>query len=286
MKTNKLFAGTALALLLSTGLAAAANIDTNTARMQAMDKITGRVSEIDVPVDGEVQFGSFSIVVRKCVTRSPEETPENTAFVDVVDNYNPEKPVNIFKGWMMSSTPALNAVEHPIYDVWLLKCHNTDTKSKKLLTPDELAKRDNVPMQLTESALTEAGNKTVADVTVETSAPATPTEEQSVTASPENAAEKPQPKEVVSVVVTGADENTVEEDGAPKALLQIEQVEIEPASETAPEPAPTAETESITTTESAAKPEAATETPEEDGFISFEDEEDNSELSAEALAGE
>ena len=294
MKTNKLFAGTALALLLSTGLAAAANIDTNTARMQAMDKITGRVSEIDVPVDGEVQFGSFSIVVRKCVTRSPEETPENTAFVDVVDNYNPEKPVNIFKGWMMSSTPALNAVEHPIYDVWLLKCYNTDTKGKKLLTPDELAKRDNVPMQLTESALTEADNKTVADVTVETSAPATSTEEQSVTAAPENAAEKPQPKEVVSVVVTGADENTAEEDGAPKALLQIEQVETEPASETAPEtasetapePAPTAETEPITTTESAAKPEAATETPEEDGFISFEDEEDNSELSAEALAGE
>ena len=51
----------------------------NTAKMQAMDKITGRVSVIEVPVNSEVRFGSFSIVVRACKATPPEETPENYA---------------------------------------------------------------------------------------------------------------------------------------------------------------------------------------------------------------
>ena len=128
------------ALLAS--VAGAKEIQTNMARMQAMDKVTGRVSEIDVPVNGETVFGSFSIVVRYCATRSPEETPENFAFVDVVDNYKTENPVNVFKGWMMSSSPALNAVEHPIYDVWLLNCYDGDTSKMKLLSAEELKARD------------------------------------------------------------------------------------------------------------------------------------------------
>lgn len=126
--------------------ASSSNIATNTARMQAMDKITGRVSEIDVPVGGLANFGSFSVLVRKCVTASPEDTPENTAFVDVVDNYRSSNPVNIFKGWMFSSTPALNAVEHPIYDIWLLKCYNRPQDREQLLSEDQLALRDTIPM--------------------------------------------------------------------------------------------------------------------------------------------
>lgn len=52
-----------------------------------MDKITGMVRVIDLPVNSEVKYGSFSIVVRSCKTRPPEETPENFAFVDIVDDY-------------------------------------------------------------------------------------------------------------------------------------------------------------------------------------------------------
>ena len=141
-KISNLLAGTALCSVLLAGVAGAREIQTNMARMQAMDKVTGKVSEIDVPVNGETVFGSFSIVVRYCATRSPEETPENFAFVDVVDNYKTETPVNVFKGWMMSSSPALNAVEHPIYDVWLLRCYDGDTSKMKLLTAEELKTRD------------------------------------------------------------------------------------------------------------------------------------------------
>ena len=141
-----LFFSTALTCTLLSAPVKAADIAANTARMQAMDKITGRVSEIDVPVNGLANFGTFSILVRKCVAKSPEETPENTAFVDIVDNYQTAEPVNIFKGWMFSSTPALNAVEHPIYDIWLLKCYNRTQDRSQLLTTEQLELRDTIPM--------------------------------------------------------------------------------------------------------------------------------------------
>ena len=146
LKANKLFLPALLLSSVFSPLAQAATVETNTARMQAMDKITGRVSEIDVPVNSPVKFGSFSILVRKCVTRTPEETPENTAFVDVIDDYDRENPVNIFKGWMFSSSPALSAVEHPIYDVWLLKCYDKDNKGVVYLDEEALQARDEIEM--------------------------------------------------------------------------------------------------------------------------------------------
>ena len=144
MNLNKLFLGTLLASSVLTSSVCAKEIYTNMARMQAMDKITGKVSEIDVPVNGEVKFGSFSITVRACATRPPEETPENYAFVDIIDDYNIKTKVNVFRGWMFSSSPALNAVEHPIYDVWLLKCYDGDLKGKHLLTEEELRLREEI----------------------------------------------------------------------------------------------------------------------------------------------
>lgn len=120
-------------------------ISMNTAQMQALDKITGRVSIIDVPVGGEAKFGSFSVVVRTCKTRPEGEIPENFAFVDVTDKSFNEAEYNIFKGWMFSSKPAVNAVEHPIYDVWLLKCYEGDVNPNTLLTAEALAQRDQLP---------------------------------------------------------------------------------------------------------------------------------------------
>ncbi|MBR1948232.1 MAG: DUF2155 domain-containing protein [Alphaproteobacteria bacterium] len=144
-KFSKTILTTSLALTLAPN-SFAENIEMNTANLQAMDKITGRVSELNVPVNGLANFGTFSILVRKCITKSPEETPENTAFIDVVDNYKSENPVNIFKGWMFSSTPGINGVEHPIYDIWLLKCYNSDSSKHKILTEEQLKFRDELPM--------------------------------------------------------------------------------------------------------------------------------------------
>lgn len=258
MKINKQAFVSAAALLAFAQSAAAANIDTNMARMQAMDKITGRVSEIDVPVNGAADFGSFSIVVRRCVTRSPEETPENTAFVDVVDTYNHQEPVNIFKGWMMSSSPALNAVEHPIYDVWLIKCYDGSLKGKTLLTEAELNARDEVTM-LRPAESPKPAQEIAAEVAA---VPEANTETEEVMADNETADVEVQDvaaDEVVSVVVTTPDEA---EDGAPRALLQVQTTVAEPAEISAPAEEPPALQAEIPTED----------IDEEDGFIA-EDEE-------------
>lgn len=145
---NKLFFSAAmLSTSLSVNPLQAKEISMNTAKLQAMDKITGRVSVLEAPVNALVNFGSFSILVRACKTRPPEETPDNFAFVDVVDVNQNNQQMNIFKGWMISSSPALHAVEHPIYDVWLLKCLNSDVDKSKLLNEEQLKARDEIPQQ-------------------------------------------------------------------------------------------------------------------------------------------
>ena len=137
-----------LAIVLSPicSVYAANGITKNNAKMQAMDKITGRVSVINVPVNSMVEFGSLSIVVRSCKTRPAEETPDNFAFVDITDKTLKGDEFNIFKGWMISSSPATHAVEHPIYDVWLLQCTDEKNDGITVLSAEQLAKRDALPM--------------------------------------------------------------------------------------------------------------------------------------------
>ncbi len=202
----------------------AADIETNTARMQAMDKITGKVSEIDVPVNAPVRFGSFSVLVRKCVTKTPEETPENTAFVDVVDDYNNQEPVNIFKGWMFSSSPALSAVEHPIYDVWLLKCYNKDNPSVKTLSEEELRLRDEIKMMRInpkiaqkEEAPEETQTSELDAMIKETIASASKLQEDNL--SPLEKIKEDNPSQVVVVTSSEADVNS--DNNAPQALFEI-----------------------------------------------------------------
>lgn len=235
-KINKLLACTALVSGFLCFDVQAKEIETNMAQMQAMDKITGRVSVIEVPVNGDVKFGSFSIVVRACKTRPPEETPENFAFVDVVDDYNGENPKNIFRGWMMSSTPALNPVEHPIYDVWLLKCLDGKVDSKKLLTAEQLKDRDGIAKapNMAESLQYSAPNEeidAVAKTTTEPTPLITPAVEQ---AEQVKAPEVMEEKVVPTFEVKGLDDvdvptqNTeavaptpIVDDGSPKSLINF-----------------------------------------------------------------
>jgi len=144
MKKNN-FTALATAITLLSCSANATEISTNAALMQAMDKVTGRVNKIIVPVKGEVTFGDFSLVLRSCKKRPAEETPENFAFIDVTDKSFGSEEYNIFRGWIISSTPGINAIEHPIYDVWLLECIDTKVDKKELLSEDTLAQRDNLP---------------------------------------------------------------------------------------------------------------------------------------------
>lgn len=149
MMKNKIITASALMLLCTANQAMAAEIPTNAALMQAMDKVTGRVNKITVPVNSKISFGDFSLVLRSCKKRPAEETPENFAFVDVTDKSFGTDEYNIFRGWIVSSTPGINAIEHPIYDVWLLECIDTDVDSSKLMSEEELKERDNLPAKET-----------------------------------------------------------------------------------------------------------------------------------------
>lgn len=260
LKKNKLLLGVAVCHSLLAFDAAAKEIDTNMAQMQAMDKITGKVSLVDVPVNGDVKFGSFSIVVRACKTRPPEETPENFAFVDVVDNYNSKKPVNIFRGWMMSSTPALNPVEHPIYDVWLLKCVNGKVDKSSLLSAEKLKERDLIAKapsveEVKEKAL--APQKAVEETKEEPAAEVSDTAAEELQALQAKNVSETTPTEaeldapaVASPEPLIEDEvSDIQEEGAPKSLLTIGNFKA-PQSETTPAEEPAALVgEPVSTTE-------------------------------------
>ena len=92
------------------------------AQMQGLDKITARVSQFNAPVGATVRFGKLSVIVRECRRSPPEERPENAAFVEIYEDRPGEARERLFSGWMFSSSPALSALEHAVYDVNLLAC--------------------------------------------------------------------------------------------------------------------------------------------------------------------
>ncbi len=112
-----------LALLLNSAAVQADPFDT--AILQGLDKVTARVSTIEVRLGDTATFGALEIIVRACDKRPPEETPESAAFLDVWEVRPGEPAISIFRGWMFASSPALSALEHPVYDVWVLDCRNT-----------------------------------------------------------------------------------------------------------------------------------------------------------------
>jgi len=99
-------------------------LDGRVATMQALDKITARISTLSAPVGESRQFGTLEVTVQRCAFHPPEETPENAAFVVIRDlGYDPfVAPAEVFSGWMFSSSPAISALEHPVYDITLLAC--------------------------------------------------------------------------------------------------------------------------------------------------------------------
>lgn len=104
-----------------------------TAVFSGLDKISGRIIRFDVALNETVQFGALQVTPRACYTRPPTETQNTTAFVEVDEITLKAEIRRIFSGWMFASSPGLNAVEHPIYDVWLMDCKTTPPST----TPSE-----------------------------------------------------------------------------------------------------------------------------------------------------
>ncbi|MBB6492670.1 hypothetical protein GGD45_003078 [Rhizobium tropici] len=116
-------AGVALVVgILAASTAEAARIANPVAVFSGLDKITGRITTFDVYVNETVQFGALQVTPRACYSRDDTEQQKVDGFVEVDEITLDRRIRRIFTGWMFADSPGLNAVEHPIYDVWLKEC--------------------------------------------------------------------------------------------------------------------------------------------------------------------
>lgn len=109
-------------LLISPSSAQEKSSDGPVLTLKALDKITARTTVFEVNVGESVRFGTLDIRVRYCRTRPPEEPPETFAFIEINDHKRTGNTEQVFSGWMIASSPAWNALEHPVYDVWVTGC--------------------------------------------------------------------------------------------------------------------------------------------------------------------
>jgi hypothetical protein len=93
------------------------------ATLAGLDKITGRITRFDVYIDETVLFGALEITPRACYNRPATDTVQRTSvFLEVDQRSLDGTTKRIFTGWMFADSPALSAVDHPVYDVWLIEC--------------------------------------------------------------------------------------------------------------------------------------------------------------------
>ena len=88
----------------------------------ALDKVTARISRLEIELNGTVKFGALKVTPRACNSRPPTEPPKTTSFVEVDEITLDGSVRRLFTGWMFAESPGLNAVEHPVFDVWLTEC--------------------------------------------------------------------------------------------------------------------------------------------------------------------
>lgn len=103
--------------------------------LQGLKKVSAESSTFEAPVDVPTQFGSLTITVKKCMKSSPDVQPENSALILIQDTRPGEAPATVFSGWMFSSSPAISALEHPVYDITMIDC----TTHKKPPAPEPAA---------------------------------------------------------------------------------------------------------------------------------------------------
>ncbi len=104
----------------------AETIEKKYASFKLLNKTTNKVSTKDILVSSKISWETLNIEVLYCGSTPPTEIPEDYVLIDVYDTINDEN-TNIYKGWMISSSPDVTPLENPIYDLWLVDCSNDKT---------------------------------------------------------------------------------------------------------------------------------------------------------------
>jgi len=90
--------------------------------LKALDKITGKATLLMAPLNKPVRYETLTVTARTCYSTPPSETPETSAFLQIEDRRPDQPERRVFSGWMYASSPGLNALQHPLYDVWVISC--------------------------------------------------------------------------------------------------------------------------------------------------------------------
>ena len=104
----------------------AETIEKKNASFKLLNKTTNKVSTKDILVGSKISWETLNIEVLYCGSTPSTEIPEDYVLIDVYDTINNEN-INIYKGWMISSSPDVTPLENPIYDLWLVDCSNDKT---------------------------------------------------------------------------------------------------------------------------------------------------------------
>ncbi len=96
--------------------------------LRTLDKVTATTEDFTVKVGDKLEYGSLRVEVKRCEKKPPEEIPATWAFIQIFDKRTDgggeevEGGAKVFSGWMLAERPAISALEHPVYDVWVLDC--------------------------------------------------------------------------------------------------------------------------------------------------------------------
>ena len=132
-----------------------------TLMLRGLEKITGRPTDIAAPIGKPVHFATLTITARYCYSTPASETPETSAFVQIDDHRPDQGAKHVFSGWMYASSPSLNGMEHPLYDVWVINCSNgapnTPVAAMTSAAPAKVAAPDSSDKEGVEALPEEAG---------------------------------------------------------------------------------------------------------------------------------
>ena len=100
------------------------DLEGNVTLIKVLDKISSKNILVKLNNGEETKHKDLIIKSMKCKNSEFDDNPEVTAYIQVKDNLKKNKDdVFIFNGWMFSSSPSINPFDHPVYDIWLIKCY-------------------------------------------------------------------------------------------------------------------------------------------------------------------
>ena len=98
--------------------------DISFVEIKILDKVSSKTSQLSLNIEQETKFENLIIKILKCKNSEFDDNPEVTAYMQVQDvTLKNNDKVFVFNGWTFSSSPSISLFEHPVYDIWLIKCY-------------------------------------------------------------------------------------------------------------------------------------------------------------------